>query len=119
MELVPFSVINQYLKERLIHPSRYTQGRFSFLKIFQHALSFALTKQDKKLIKNYFGFPYRLQLFVYYLKSLKRKKKQPSRPLKEFVILDPCRVVRGSDGLWHSIYFDRIGKEIGYDKLTR
>lgn len=118
MELVQFSVINQYHKERLLHPSRYSGKDHSFLKIFQHALSFALTKQKKKLIKTYFGYPYIFQLLVYKLKSLKRKKNQESLPLKEYVILDPGRVVKGNDDQWHSIYFDTIGKLISREKLT-
>jgi hypothetical protein len=118
MELVPFSVINQYHKERLVHPSRFTGSRFSFLKIFQHGLSFALTKQKQKLIKNYLGYPYVFQLFVYYLKSLKPKKKNQTPTLREYVILDPARVVMGNDGQWHSIYFDKIGKIIGGENVT-
>ncbi len=119
MELVPFSVINQYHKERLIHPSRYSGNDYSFLKIFQHGLSFALTKQNQKLIKNYLVFPYPIQLVIYFLKSVIRRKAQPSWPLKEYVILDPGRVVMGQDKQWHSIYFDKIAKVIGAEKLSR
>jgi hypothetical protein len=38
--------------------------------------------------------------------------------LKEYVILDPGRVVPGPDNQWHSIYFDEIGKLIGDQRLT-
>jgi hypothetical protein len=117
MELVPFSIINQYHKERLIHPSRYTGNEYSFLKIFQHGLSFALTKQKQKLIKNYLGFPWGFQMMVYYLKSLRSANKK-NLPLKKYVILDPGRVVKGNDGVWHSIYFDKISKIIGSENLT-
>jgi hypothetical protein len=118
MELVPFSVINQYLKERLIHPSRYTCSEYSFLKVFQHGLSFSLTKQKHKIIKNYLGYPFRVQMAIYYLKSLKGKKPTSYGPFKEYVILDPGRVVMGQDGKWHSIYFDKISKLIGKERLT-
>ncbi len=118
MELVPFSVINQYHKERLIHPSRYSGKDYSFLKIFQHGLSFALTKQNQKLIKNYLGTPYYFQLIVYFLKSVIRRKRRAALPLREYVILDPGRVVKGQDNEWHSIYFDKISSIIGKDKLT-
>ncbi len=118
MELVPFSVINQYLKERLIHASRYSADEISFLKIFQHGLSFNLTKQKHKVIKTYLGLPMQMQMLVYYLKSL-RHKQVPQKPIfKEFVILDPGRIMKGADGKWHSIYFDKIADIIGKENLT-
>lgn len=117
MELVPFSIINQYLKERLIHPSRYTGEDISFLKIFQHGLSFNLTKQKHKVIKTYLSLPLPIQLFIYFLKSLKHKKSEKPA-FREFVILDPGRMMKGLDGKWHSIYFDKIARHIGEDRLT-
>lgn len=118
MELTPFSVINQYLKERLIHPQRYACREFSFLKVFQHGLSFAVNRFDYKLIKNYLTLPNFIQLFIYWLKSFKGSKDKSEYQFREYVILDPGRVVRGDDGQWHSIYFDRISNVIGREKLT-
>ncbi|MFN0032827.1 MAG: hypothetical protein ACKVOR_11770 [Flavobacteriales bacterium] len=118
MELTPFSLINQYIRERLIHPQRYTCKEFSFLKIFQHGLSFAINRFDYKLIKNYLQLPYPLQLAIYWLKSIRQGKSKSQYAFKEFVILDPGRVVKGDDGNWHSIYFDRISSVIGRERLT-
>ncbi len=118
MELVPFSVINQYLKERLIYASRYSGEEISFLKIFQHGLSFNLTKQKHKVIKTYLSLPVTLQMLVYFLKSIKRNKNKTRPVFKEFVILDPGRMMKGDDGKWHSIYFDKIADIIGRANLT-
>ena len=118
MESIPFSIVNRYLKERLLHPSRYTQGEFSFLKVYQHGISFALNGQKHKVIKNYLRLPYLFQLGIYFLKSLQPKKKKPQYSFKEFVILDPGRVVKDSNGKWHSIYFEKVGQAIGKDRLT-
>jgi len=118
MELTPFSTVNQYLKERLIHPSRYTHKRYSFLKVFQHGLSFALNKSDFKLIKNYLRFPYPIQLFIYYLKSLRKSTSNKKANFKRTVILEPGRIVSGKDEKWHSIYFDKICNTIGRENLT-
>jgi hypothetical protein len=118
MELTPFSVINQYLKERLIHPQRYTYKEFSFLKIFQHGLSFAINKYENKLIKNYLWLPYPIQLLIYWLKSLKSSKNKSVYDFKEVVILDPGRVVKGQDDAWHSIYFDKIADVLGRENIT-
>ena len=118
MELTPFSILNQYLKERLIHPERYTWKKYSFLKIFQHGLSFAVNRFDNKLIKNYLRFPLFIQLAVYYLKSIRNRQKQIDYSFREFVILDPGRVVKGDDGQWHSIYFDKIISVLGRDRVT-
>jgi hypothetical protein len=113
MELVPFSIINQYLKERLIHASRFSGKEYSFLKIFQHGLSFTLTKQKHKVIKTYLSYPFFLQMMVYYLKSLRHNKNHKRPSLKEFVILDPGRMLKDQDNIWHSIYFDKIASIIG------
>lgn len=118
MELTPFSTVNQYLKERLIHPSRYTYKRYSFLKVFQHGLSFALNKSDFKLIKNYLRFPYPVQLLIYYLKSLRKSAPRKKAKFKQTVILEPGRIVSGKDSRWHSIYFDKVCNSIGRDNLT-
>jgi hypothetical protein len=119
MELVPFSVINEYLKEKLLHPSRYSRASYSFLKIFQHGLYFHFTKQKHKVIFNYLHFPMWVQEFVYWIKSKrKRQKDSITYSLKELVILDPGRVVPGTDNQWHSIYFDKISALIGAEKLT-
>ena len=119
MELVPFSVINEYLKEKLLHPSRYSSTSYSFLKIFQHGLYFHFTKQKHKVIFNYLRFPVWFQEFVYWVKSKRKGHNEPQTySLKEYVILDPGRVVPGDDNQWHSIYFDKIAALIGRDKLT-
>ena len=119
MELVPFSVINEYLKKKLLHPSRYSTTSYSFLKIFQHGLYFHFTKQSHKIIFNYLRFPLWFQEFVYWLKSKRRdSSKGVAHILKEYVILDPGRVVPGHDNQWHSIYFDKIARIIGEERLT-
>jgi len=119
MELVPFSVINEYLKEKLLHSSRFSRASFSFLKIFQHGLYFHFTKQRHKVIFNYLRFPLWFQEFVFWVKSKRNGvKKTSGHTLKEYVILDPGRVVPGPDHQWHSIYFDQIAKLIGDERLT-
>lgn len=118
MELTPFSTVNQYLKERLIHPSRYTCRKYSFLKVFQHGLSFALNKSDFKLIKNYLRFPYSIQLLIYFLKSLRKSKPVGNVSFKKTVILEPGRIVSGKDNKWHSIYFDKVCHTIGRENLS-
>jgi hypothetical protein len=119
MELVPFSVINQYLKEKLLHSSRYSRASHSFLKIFQHGLYFQFTKQKHKVIFNYLRFPLWFQEYVYWVKSKRKSTLSASKhSLKEYVILDPGRVVPGPDNQWHSIYFDKITSLIGHEKLT-
>lgn len=118
MELTPFSVLNQYLRERLIHPDRYSGKNHSFLKIFQHGLSFAVNRFDNKLIKNYLYLPYFMQRLVYALKGMKGGAPKHTHRFKKYVILDPGRVVKGDDDQWHSIYFDRIREELGPEHVS-
>jgi hypothetical protein len=118
MELVPFSVINEYLKQKLLHPSRYGSSKYSFLKVFQHGLYFHFTKQKQKIIFNYLGLPIRIQRFIYWIKSKKTNGTSQRIQLKEFLILDPGRVVQDEHQQWRSIYFDQIAQLIGRDKIT-
>lgn len=118
MELVPFSVINEYLKEKLLHPSRYSGDEHSFLKIFQHGLYFHFTKQKHKVLFNYLRFPVRIQQLIYWLKSKRQPISNKKHTLKEYVILDPGRVIFGDNQHWHSIYFDRAATLIGADRLS-
>jgi len=118
MEHVPFSIINEYLKVKLLHPSRYGGSKYSFLKIFQHGLYFHFTKQRKKIIFNYLNFPLSFQRFIYWLKSKFHAPPKTKATLGEYVILFPNRVIKGEDGLWRSIYFDRIVQLIGIERVT-
>lgn len=113
-----FSEIYNYTKEKLAHSSRYTEGEFSFLKIYQHALKFTLTQQQQKLIRNYFRFPYWIQLAIHAIKAKRSPVKNDPPKLKEYVILEPGRVVLGDDGAWHSIYFDKITNLIGRENVS-
>ena len=85
MELVPFSVINEYLKQKLLHTSRYGSSKHSFLKVFQHGLYFHFTKQRQKILFNYFGFPLRVQKFIYWVKSKKQRQLAQPVQLKEYL----------------------------------
>jgi hypothetical protein len=118
MELTPFSIVNQYTKERLLHHSRYSTNKYSFLKIFQHGLSYALNKNDQKLIKNYLGLPMWIQLGILYMKSLRSKTASAKIQFKETILLDPVRLVNDEKGNWHSIYFDKIVNELGRNNVT-
>jgi hypothetical protein len=118
MEHVPFSIINQYLKGKLLHPSRYCGSKFSFLKIFQHGLYYHFTKQEYKIIFNYLQFPIWFQKLVYQVKARIHRKQKKTYLLHEYVILVPDRAVLNPSGKWHSIYFDRIAELIGKERVT-
>ena len=119
MSIPDTKTINEYLKEKLLHPSRYSRSTYSFLKIFQHGLYFHFTKQKHKVIFNYLGFPLWFQEFIYWLKSKRNANRANEKhTLKEYVILDPGRVIPDENQHWHSIYFDKIASLIGKDRLT-
>jgi hypothetical protein len=118
MEFKPFSIVNQFLKEKLILATRYSNKDISLLKIFQHALSFAIVGNDEKLIKNYLHLPIRMQIWIYWIKGWARKSKVDPPELKRTVILDPVRLVKDEQGTFHSIYFDRVVRALGRDQLS-
>jgi hypothetical protein len=118
MEHVPFSIINEYLKGKLLHPSRYCGAKYAFLKIFQHGLYYHFTKQEYKIIFNYLKFPIWFQQLVYRIKARVYGKPKKTYSLNEYVILIPDRAVLNPDGNWHSIYFDRIAELIGKERVT-
>jgi hypothetical protein len=118
MEFKPFSVVNQFLKEKLILASRYSNKEISLLKIFQHALSFAIVGNDEKLIKNYLHLPLFVQIFIYRLKGWTRRNNKTSVKLKSTVILDPVRLVKDENGVYRSIYFDRVVSALGRENVS-
>lgn len=118
MEFKPFSVVNQFLKEKLILASRYSNKEISLLKIFQHALSFAIVGNDEKLIKNYLHLPLFVQIFIYRLKGWTRRSNRTNVKLKPTVILDPVRLVKDDNGNYRSIYFDRVVSALGREHVS-
>ena len=118
MEFKPFSVVNQFLKEKLILVSRYSNKEISLLKIFQHALSFAIVGNDEKLIKNYLHLPLFVQIFIYRLKGWTRRTNRSKVVLKSTVILDPVRLVKDENGAYRSIYFDRVVGALGRSQVS-
>ncbi len=107
-----FEEINQLIEDRLGSTRCYIADGYSFLKVFQHALSYSSNDWTKKLLRTYWHLPELVQWAIMCVKSISRKRS--SIPvLKKWLILDPGRVFKDVDGSIHSMYFERITDVLG------
>ena len=116
-EIHSFSDINNYIHSKIDEAEICLSKRYSFLKIFQHALSYYQTKNASKISKNYLGLPLALQYGIYWIKSF-RKKNKPL-VLTEIVTLETNRTIVDNSGVHHSVYFENICSLIEKERLTR
>lgn len=115
--LQSFEELNRFFKERLSDERLYCGENYSFLKIFQHALSYEQMRAHERAIKNYMHWPLLAHVGVLRLKALLRKPLNAPL-LKQLVCIDPARVVADEQGNWHSIYMERIGSLFAPESVT-
>jgi hypothetical protein len=84
----------------------YRGKRFSFLKIFQHALTYEQAGADYRILNNYLHLPFSVQKALLWLKAIQTKR-QKTIGLRDVVFIDPARIVRDDSGGWHSVYMER------------
>jgi hypothetical protein len=105
IQIQSFEHLNALFKEKLSDSSLYRGTRFSYLKIFQHALTYEQAGADYRILKNYLHWPLMAQWALMQYKALRRKTgKRPA--LREIVFIDPARIARDSADRWHSIYME-------------
>ena len=106
IQIQSFEHLNALFQEKLSDPTLYRGTRFSYLKIFQHALTYEQAGADYRILKNYLHWPIVAQRALLQFKALRRKPGK--RPLlREIVFIDPARIARDSADQWHSIYMER------------
>ncbi|MEO0404457.1 MAG: hypothetical protein AAF193_06265, partial [Bacteroidota bacterium] len=105
MKLFSFADINSHLLEALPPILEALQGRqFHYVKIAQHALTYAYQQNTNKLIQNRFDQPMVVQKGMYRLKEWKRGL--PTVPdCEELLLLDSGRTFPDAQGEMHSVYF--------------
>ncbi len=105
IQIQSFEHLNALFKEKLSDSSLYRGTRFSYLKIFQHALTYEQAGADYRILKNYLQWPLLAQWALMQYKALRRKPgKRPA--LREIVFIDPARIALDSSDRWHSIYME-------------
>jgi hypothetical protein len=102
-----FERLNRFFLDKLGDESHYRGTHFSFLKIFQHALHNEQIGSHKRIIANYLHWPFWAHASLLRFKALVRKP-LPKIALKEIVFIDPARIVPDNNGVWHSIYMEKI-----------
>jgi hypothetical protein len=117
MRVAPFSEINELFGRKLDDPSVYSTESYSFMKVFQHALSYSLNEVDSKIIKNYLHLPLWLIHVIYKLKALKNKGSKAPK-LKSTLIIEGGRHVLKADGTAVSSYFDKIKSALPSDDVS-
>jgi hypothetical protein len=116
-EIHSFSDIHNYIESKIGDSSICRSKQYSFIKIFQHALSYNQTKNASKISKNYLGLPLAIQYGIYWLKSFRKKNKPLA--LTEIVTLETNRTIVDNRGVHHSVYFENICSLIEKERLTR
>ena len=106
VQIQSFDHLNILFQEKLSDSSLYHGSRFSYLKIFQHALTYEQAGADYRILKNYLHWPLQAQKLILQIKAF-RSKKRSNLALREIVFIDPARIVCDSSGGWHSIYMER------------
>jgi len=115
-DLLSFDVLNAIMLERLGNATFYVGRRWSFLKIFQHALSNASNRQDIKLLQVNWSLPVLVMTAREVLRSFRGKRL--SRPaLKPVVLIDPGRSVI-INGRVEPVYLGRIIEVIGRERVS-
>lgn len=95
----------------------YCGDRFSFLKVFQHALTYEQAGADNRILRNYLHLPVFIQKALLRLKAL-RFKSNKKISLREVVFIDPARIVCDEHGQWHSVYMERAARLFESDRAT-
>jgi hypothetical protein len=107
IHIQPFEKLNRFFQERLRDEHSYRSSHYSFLKVFQHALSYDQIGAHSRVLKNYLAWPLWAQAALLRLKAQLRKP-SPVPALNEVVFIDPGRLVADETGTWHSIYMEKI-----------
>lgn len=106
IHIQPFEKLNRFFEERLSDGQLYRSSNYSFLKVFQHALSYEQIGAHSRVLKNYMAWPVWAQTALLRVKAVVRKS-SPSLALNEVVFIDPGRLVSDELGAWHSIYMEK------------
>jgi hypothetical protein len=101
-----FEHLNAHFEKKLADSSIYRGVRFSFLKVFQHALTYEQAGASNRILKNYLRLPIFIQGLLLKLKALRRKRNKRIS-LREIVFIDPARIVGDENGQWHSVYMEQ------------
>jgi hypothetical protein len=106
LQIQSFEHLNALFREKLSDHTLYRGKQFSYLKIFQHALTYEQAGADFRILKNYLHWPVWAQRALMQLKSLRHSHVKTPQ-LREVVLIDPARLVRDHEDTWHSIYMER------------
>jgi len=115
-EALSFHELNAILIDRLGKTRCYVGKRWSYLKLFQHAISYSANNWSHKLLPVNWTQPWPVIALRFFLKTVRAPRaKRPE--LKEIVVIDPGRSVIEQDRVV-SAYFDKVLHWIGRDRTT-
>lgn len=112
-----FSVINQYIKEKISDPSIVKGQLYSYLKLFQHGLSYSLMSAKTKKTYNPFSSSLFNAKLKYFIASVVKRNQLPVADFKPIVVLDGQREV-SEMGEPVSVVFGKIIPALGRSNLS-
>jgi hypothetical protein len=117
IQIQSFEHLNALFKEKLSDSSLYCGTRYSYLKIFQHALTYEQAGADYRILKNYLHWPLLAQRALLQYKAIRRSP-GTRLTLREIVFIDPARIARDNSEQWHSIYMERAVNLFDTSKIS-
>ena len=114
----PFSELHAAINPKLEAVCKMETGRFCYVKVVQHAMTYSENKSTDKLIAGAMTKGNWSTRLHYILRHLSRRPKLPNIDWRDTAILEQGRVVKDDRDIDVSFYFDTIVSTIGRDRCT-
>jgi hypothetical protein len=116
MSYVSFAEISRKFEEQLSDDRVYRSTKHSFLKVFQHGLSYAMNGWTRMLLPNKLQWP-SLLLWVFYVAKWLNGKRV-NRDFNDVVILESGRAFTTAEKQKVSMYFSKLPNVLSAQKRT-
>ncbi len=114
-DLLPFSELNAAIQDYIPDPAIADTKFFNLYKVYQHALTYTLNNDERKLFRHYLNLPMWAQVSRYALKGLRRK---PQKKLQPTLIFDDGRKGNSQAGASPSRFFSKTLALAEREKLS-
>lgn len=108
MSVKSFSEQHDFLLEKMADVSVFESENWNFLKIAQHAFTYANNQDTSKLLKTRWHQPLWILKLIFKIKRARNKGIGSIPTLAKFLFLEDGRFATDDQGVRHSLYFEKI-----------
>lgn len=108
MSVKSFSEQHNFLLDKMADISVFESKNWNFLKIAQHAFTYANNQDYSKLLNTRWHQPLWLLKLIFRIKRARNKGIGPAPNLAKFLFLEDGRFATDDQGVRHSLYFEKI-----------